>query len=101
MFILALLAPLALHAQAARYRPPANSLAGGKADQAEGAKILSEFRQAGIAGTYWLEFELRVMPRKGDERTLKGHLLGSRNADGPISRLALAGNGGIESSDLV
>lgn len=90
------LAPLGLSAQATRYRPPANYTAGGKADQAEGAKILNEFRRAGIAGSYWLEFDLRVMPRKGEERTLKGHLLGSRNAAGPITRLTLAGPGGIE-----
>ncbi|WP_438483062.1 outer membrane lipoprotein-sorting protein [Oleiharenicola lentus] len=88
--------PGGLKAQATRYRPAANYTAGGKADQSEGAKILSDFRQAGIAGTYWLEFQLRVMPRKGDERTLKGHLLGSRNEHGPISRLTLAGgDGGI------
>ncbi len=94
MFTLTLGAALGLQAQATRY-PPANYTAGGKADQAEGAKILSEFRQAGIAGTYLLEFELRVMPRKGDERTLKGHLIGSRNELGPISRLSIAGQNGV------
>jgi hypothetical protein len=93
-FLCALVAivPVSLVAQSNRYRPPANYTAGGKADQAEGAQILQDFRRAGIAGTYWLQFELRVMPRKGDERTLPGSLLGSRNADGPISRLTLTAN---------
>lgn len=61
--------------------------ASGKADQAEGARILSEFRQAGIAGDYWLSFELRVMPRKGAERTVTGALLGTPGKDGPVTRI--------------
>ncbi len=77
----------ALLAQATRYRPPPNYVAGGKADQAEGARILEEFREAGIAGTYWLSFELRFMPRKGAERSLRGELFGTRGRHGPITRL--------------
>lgn len=61
--------------------------ASGKADQAEGARILSEFRQAGIAGDYWLSFELRVMPRKGAERTVTGALLGTPGNGGPVTRI--------------
>jgi len=83
-----------LSAQEGRYRPPP-SYTGGKADQAEGARILQDFRSAGIAGTYWLSFELRVMPRKGDEHTVSGQLLGSRNESGPVSRLTLPGAGGL------
>ena len=86
---------LTLSAQSGRFRPSANYVAGGKADQAEGARILGQFHQAGVAGNYWLAFELRVMPHKGDERTVSGHLLGSRNNLGPITRLTLAGPGGI------
>ena len=84
-----------LPAQEASYRPPPTYLSGGKAAQAEGARILQDFRAAGIAGTYWLSFELRVMPRKGDERTVTGQLLGTRNETGPISRLTLPGTGGL------
>ena len=62
---------------------------GGKADQAEGGRILATFRQAGIAGTYWLSFELRVMPRKGAERVLEGELFGTRGSAGPLTRLSL------------
>lgn len=69
------------------YRPSPNYVAGGKADQAEGARILGEFRQTGIAGTYWLEFELRVLLRKGDGQTVKGRMLGTRGDHGPLTRL--------------
>ena len=92
--LIASVAPV-LSAQEARYRPPPSYISGGKADQAEGAKILHDFRSAGIAGTYWLSFELRVMPRKGEERTISGQLLGTRNEFGPISRLTLPGSGGL------
>lgn len=88
--VLAALAPALGTAQESRYRPPPHVLSGGKADQAEGTKVLQDFRAAGIAGTYWLKFELRVMPRKGPERTLGGELLGSRQGEGPVTRLTLA-----------
>ncbi|HVT74697.1 MAG TPA: hypothetical protein VHD61_16310 [Lacunisphaera sp.] len=87
---MAALAPVLATAQESRYRPPPHFLSGDKADQAEGARVLQDFRAAGIAGTYWLRFELRVMPRKAPERTVHGELLGSRAADGPVTRLTLA-----------
>lgn len=70
-------------------RPAPVYLSGGKPDQAEGARLLGNFRQAGIAGTYWLSFELRVMPRKGEERVLEGELFGTRGPAGPLTRLSL------------
>jgi len=100
---LAALVPGIGTAQESRYRPPPHFLSGGRADQADGAKVLQDFRAAGIAGTYWLKFELRVMPRKAPERTLGGELLGSRNAEGPVTRLTLAptGAGGAEQRWLI
>ena len=91
--MLALIAavPTGLFAQAQRFRPAPNFVAGGKPDQAEGRTALEAFRQQGIAGTYWLSFELRVMPRKGAERTVAGQLLGTRNSGGPVTRLTLTG----------
>jgi Outer membrane lipoprotein-sorting protein len=86
---------LNLAAQSGRYRPSANFVANGKADQAEGARLLAQFHQAGVAGNYWLAFELRVMPHQGEERTVSGQLLGSRNDQGPITRLTLPGPGGL------
>lgn len=50
----------------------------------------------GIAGDYYLEFKLRVMPRRGAEREFKGQLWGSRVEAGPLSRISLATPEGTE-----
>jgi len=92
---LAVLVTAAGIAQETRYRPPPSYTAGGRPDQAEGAQILRDFRAAGLSGSYWLAFELRVMPRHGAERVIPGQLLGSRNEAGPVSRLTLPGAGGL------
>lgn len=78
-----------LSAQDSRLRPAPAFLSGSKPDQAEGARILGDFRQAGITGTYWLSFALRVLPRSGEERVLAGGLFGTRGAQGPLTRLSL------------
>lgn len=78
-------------------RPAPVFVSGGQADQAEGRRALEEFRAAGITGTYWLEFTLRVMPRKGEERTIRGQLFGTRSGQGPLSRLSLANPEGAQS----
>jgi hypothetical protein len=61
----------------------------GQPDQQKGREILEQFRLQGVRGDYYLEFELRVLPRHGDERILHGRLWGSRNADGPVSRVSI------------
>ena len=86
-----------LPAQPKGFRPPPNYVTTTKPDQTEGARVLGEFRRMGIVGDYWLEFELRVMPRQGAEHTVAGQLLGSRNESGPLSRLTLPGTGGLAS----
>uniref|UniRef100_UPI0039C9BD60 hypothetical protein n=1 Tax=Horticoccus sp. 23ND18S-11 TaxID=3391832 RepID=UPI0039C9BD60 len=53
----------------------------------EGARLIEQFRQAGIAGEYFLEFELRSLPRRGDGRTFKGRWWGGRNDQGAITRI--------------
>lgn len=78
-------------------RPAPVYVSGGQADQAEGRRALEEFRAAGITGTYWLEFTLRVMPRKGAERTVRGQLFGKRSDKGPLTRLTLANPEGAQS----
>ena len=84
------LLPSPLEAQSRRYRPPARYTQFAKPDQAEGRKILEDFRQLGIAGDYYIEFDLRVLPRRGDTRRVTGgRLWGSRNDIGPISRVEL------------
>jgi hypothetical protein len=85
------------------YRPPAGYLQLGKPDQEEGRRILEAFRATGsmgIAGDYYLSFELRVMPRRGDEHSYAGGMWGSRNANGAISRVTL-GSGAEERRLLV
>lgn len=72
-------------------RPPPNYVQFGEPDQKEGREILEGFRRQGIAGDYFLEFELRVLPRHGTERVLSGRLWGSRNTAGPISRISVRG----------
>lgn len=71
-----------------RYRPPPDYPQFGVPDQQEGRHILQEFRQRGIAGDYFLEFQLRVMPRRGADRSVSGRLWGSRTEEGPLTRLA-------------
>jgi len=66
---------------------PAPKFLGGKPDQSEGAQVLAGFRNVGIRGAYWLRFELRVMPRKGDERVLNGEIFGAPGDEGPLTRL--------------
>ncbi|MBI2510708.1 MAG: outer membrane lipoprotein-sorting protein [Opitutae bacterium] len=89
MFFAALaLTAIALPSAAAAARPAPKFL-GGKPDQSAGAQVLATFRNVGIHGAYWLKFELRVMPRKGDERVLNGEMFGTQGADGPLTRLAV------------
>jgi hypothetical protein len=68
-----------------RIRPEPHYAFTGSTDQAEGRRILTEFRQLGLAGDYALDFSLRVMPRRGDERTVSGRLYGTRNDVGPLT----------------
>ncbi len=69
---------------------PAPYLQLGQPDQAEGRRVLAAFRAAGIPGQYYLEFALRVMPRRGEERVLPGRLWGSRNEQGAVTRVTVA-----------
>ncbi|MBI2812836.1 MAG: outer membrane lipoprotein-sorting protein [Opitutae bacterium] len=82
------LAP-ALCAAEAGARPAPVYADGRKPDQAEGARILGDFRQAGIVGDHWLAFDLQVLPRKGAGRAIAGEMLGTRGPGGPLTRLSL------------
>lgn len=55
-------------------------------DRHEGEQRLEEMRQLGIDGVYTFLFELRVMPRRGEEQSFRGQMWGSRTAAGPIFR---------------
>ena len=80
--------PVAMGASARSSSPPP-LLQTGKADPAEAKAALEQMRRLGIAGDYFLEFELRVLPRRGEERVIRGSLWGARNSTGPISRVHL------------
>jgi len=82
--------PVESAAQSRRHRPPARYVQFGEPDQAEGRKILENFRLQGISGDYYLEFELHVLPRRGETRVVSGaRLWGGRNDQGPVSRVEL------------
>jgi len=91
LFLLIALAVPAAWAQSDKFKQPIDRAAPGNADQAEGARILADFRRASIAGDYWLSFTLRAMPRKGAERLLAGTLLGMSGPSGPLTRLNVGG----------
>jgi len=69
-------------------RPPPLSQVG-KPGPAEAARILDEFRRAGIPGHYYLDFELRALPRRGPSQSYAGRLWGGRNEEGNVSRIEL------------
>lgn len=76
-------------AQPKRFRPQPQYVQFREPDQAEGRKILEDFRLRGNEGEYYWEFSLRVMPKVGEERTIPGRLWGGRTERGPITRVAL------------
>ena len=61
----------------------------GKPDEAGARELVERFRAAGITGDYYLEFELQALPRRGEARTYRGRLWGSRNEQGAITRIQL------------
>ena len=73
----------------------------GKPDAAEAARILTQFRQSGIAGQYYLEFELHQLPRRGEEKVFHGRLWGGRNAEGAIFRISVTDETGRDIRLLV
>lgn len=85
--------------------PPAGPAPGlaqiGKPDAAEVRRILEQFRQSGIPGEYFLEFELHQLPRAGEERVFPGKLWGGRNARGTIVRITLTDGAGKQRRLLV
>jgi len=82
-------------------QPPSTYVQLGAPDQAEGRLVLEQFRRAGIAGEYYLEFDLRVMPRRGDEKVFHGKLWGGRNDQGAVLRVAITDASGQERRLLI
>ena len=69
-------------------RPPELAQVG-KPDDQEAARLIQQFRNSGIPGEYFLEFELRSLPRRGEGPTFKGRWWGSRNDLGAVTRIEL------------
>lgn len=67
-------------------RLPPRSIPYSELEREEGIARLEEMRQMGIEGVYSFLFELRVMPRRGEEKRFQGQMWGSRNALGPVYR---------------
>lgn len=72
-----------------------------RATPAEAQKMLEDFQKGMIAGQYYLEFDLRVLPRRGEEQTLRGKLWGGQNEQGAITRVAVTDAAGRESRFLL
>jgi hypothetical protein len=75
----------------------------GLPSRAEAQAIIRRFRDAGFAegGSCYLEFELRELPRRGDERIVHGRLWAGSNDRGPVVRLALDDQAAGESRLLI
>jgi hypothetical protein len=92
-FVFAAIFASSLHAAQPAGKPPELAQFG-KPDAAEAARLLEQFRQAGIPGQFYLQFELRSLPRRGRERTFQGRLWGGRNEQGAIMRVELTDGSG-------
>lgn len=68
-------------------RPPEELSQFNRPDAAEAARILDQFRQSGVLGEYYLEFELHALPRRGAAKVYQGRMWGSRNSIGAINRI--------------
>ncbi len=68
----------------------------GKPGPEEAARLVAQFRNSGIPGDYFLEFELRSLLRRGGEGAIiRGRWWGSRNDRGALSRIELTDAAGV------
>ena len=81
--------PPSAHAQQKGNRLRPRYLSNETPDQARGIEVMGEFRKLGMPGDYFLEFELQVLPRRGEASTVAGRMWGSRNPTGPVFRADL------------
>jgi len=61
----------------------------GAPDTAEAREALDTLRHLGIAGSYFLEFDLRILPRRGEEQRISGRMWGTQGERGPLVRVEL------------
>jgi hypothetical protein len=77
---------------------PKGALAQGPAlpDRPTALLLLDHFRRSIWAEPVYAEFDLRQMPRRGDESVHRGRFWGGRNERGPVTRIELdVGKGGF------
>lgn len=86
-----------LQAQSKRVRPPPDYVQLSPPDQAEGRAILESFRRSDQGGDCHLEFVLRVMPRRGEERRVAGRLWQRAGSGGTARRVELRDGGAPDS----
>lgn len=77
----------AMAGAAAPAGPPPELAQLGKPNAEEAARLLEQFRRAGLAGEFFLEFDFRSLPRRGEEKVFKGRLWGGRSAGGTVFRI--------------
>lgn len=56
---------------------------------AEAARMIEQVRQADLPRDHYFEFELIALPKRGEEKTFRGRLWGSRVGDDPIKRVEI------------
>jgi hypothetical protein len=61
----------------------------GLPDQAQGRAIISQFRESGPSQSYYAEFELLQLPRRGPEQVFHGRMWAGRNSEGNVMRIEL------------
>lgn len=87
-FLLPLLAlPFARGAAPAASPPELAQVGLPNADEA--ARLLQQFRRAGVAGDFFFEFDFRALPRRGVEQVFKGRLWGGRRAQASVFRVEI------------
>lgn len=77
------LAPVAADAQR---RPAQRPIPYSELDREQGEQRLYEMRQFSFPTVYAFRFDVRAMPRRGEERRFSGRLWGDRDEDGPVVR---------------
>jgi hypothetical protein len=71
-------------------------------DPATAALLLDHFRQSIWSEPIYAEFDLREMPRRGEEHVFHGRFWGARNERGPVTRVEIdIGKGGFTHRFLV
>jgi hypothetical protein len=61
----------------------------GAPDQAAGERRLTEFRRQGLAGDYFLDFNLEQLPRRGARTVIPGRWWGTPGRGAPLTRVEL------------